>query len=64
MDAATLQKRLDAANQQSVKLYLRRQEAQQQAQAIQLSGMQIDAELLRLDGEIRVYESLMVPDAK
>lgn len=53
----TLQERLDRANQQSVSLYLRRQDIEGQRQQLSLQAQQCDVELMRLDGEIRVLSA-------
>lgn len=58
----TISERLTQAQQQSVALYLRRQEIEQQAQQVRSAALEIDAELLRLDGEIRACVALSAPD--
>lgn len=43
----------------SIKLYLKRQQLQIQFQQIQLSINQVEQELLKLDGEERMIQSLI-----
>lgn len=50
---------LAAAHQQSVQLYLRRQQLESQAQTLQIQIRQCDHALLALDGEIAMVERLM-----
>ena len=58
----TLQQRLDQANQQSVSLYLRRQQIEEQRQQIALQAQQCDLELVRLDGVIRTLSELIAAE--
>ena len=62
----TLQQRLDAAQFKSVRLYLRRVEIEEQKQALtnQMSQLmsqarQVDADLVRMDGEIDLLDALI-----
>lgn len=54
----TLVERLSHAHQQSVSLYLMRQQVQQELLNAQARAQQIDMELLKLDGEIRVLQAM------
>ncbi len=58
----TIDARLAQAKEQSVSLYLQRQEVEMQRQQVQARAVQIDAELLRLDGEIRALTDVLQPE--
>lgn len=60
----TLQERLDKANQNSVALYLRRQEIEGQRQQLNLQAQQCEAELIRLDGDLRTLTALVAEEVK
>jgi hypothetical protein len=55
----TLTERLAAAQSASVKLYLQRQQLEQQFQQIQLMRIECDQALLKSDGEIDVLTQLV-----
>lgn len=60
----TLQQRLEKAHQDSVALYIRRQQIELQRQQIQNTAAQIDRELTMLDGELRVLTELRDAEQK
>lgn len=60
----TVAERLAKAHEQSTALYLRRTDLQAQIQQLQGAAHQIDAELLRLDGEVRLCDALIAEHGK
>ena len=58
----TIAERLAQAKEQSITLFLQRQDVEATKQQMQARAVQIDAELLRLDGEIRALIAVM-PEA-
>lgn len=56
--ATDIQARLEAAHRRSVALYLQRQDVEAQRQQAAQQAQAIERELLTLDGEIRVLEAL------
>lgn len=54
-----IQKKLEEVRSNGKKLYLTRQELQMRLQQTQLSIAQVEAEMLKSDGEERVLESLL-----
>ena len=55
----TTQERLNQANEQSVSLYLQRQQLESKLQEFQLRASQVDQKLIRLDGIIEILQSII-----
>lgn len=58
MPNPTIAERLAQAQQQSVQMYLRRQQIETQRQQLSMQAMQCDQELIALDGEVRVLTAI------
>lgn len=58
----TLQERLDQAQQQSVSVYLRRQQIEAQRHQIAKMALDCDQALIRLDGQIALLTDILTPE--
>ena len=58
----TLKERLDKANQDSVALYLRRQQIESQKQQVQRMGFECDQQLVGLDAQIGMLTEMIAEE--
>jgi len=55
----TLNERLGETHQRAARLYLQRQDLEQQRQALQAKAVQVEQALLKTDGEVELLQALI-----